>query len=146
MSLSFPRCRVCRCVCVCVAHIHAPYLIKPTMMMMQLTPRFSGELLLCHPQFLLFLFPLICPSEISFFPRSSPLLSSLLLSSPAPPLLLLLLLLIPDFLPLLRWQGDGLSPNKLVHLSIRASVEEVPAIMKLSGRLGAREWWREEGG
>lgn len=48
-----------------------------------------------------------------------------------------------DFLPLLRWQGDGLSPNKLVHLSIRASVEEVPAIMKLSGRLRLREWWRE---
>lgn len=43
-----------------------------------------------------------------------------------------------DFPPLLRWQGDGLSPNKLVHLSIRASVEEVPAIMKLSGRLRQR--------
>lgn len=55
-----------------------------------------------------------------------------------------LVLLSPqDFLPLLRWQGDGLSPNKLVHLSIRASVEEVPAIMKLSGRLQLREWWRE---
>lgn len=75
----------------------------------------------CHSPFYLFLLPLIS-------------LSASLWSCPPPP---------QDFLPLLRWQGDGLSPNKLVHLSIRASVEEVPAIMKLSGRLRLREWWRE---
>lgn len=66
------------------------------------------------------------------------------LLSAVSPLCDLVLLSPLDFLPLLRWQGDGLSPNKLVHLSIRGSVEEVPAIMKLSGRLQLREWWREE--
>lgn len=83
--------------------------------MMQQTSRFSVEPFLSSP----FLTPLLYSS-----PHSSTLLSS------------------EDFLPLPRWQGDGLCPNKLVHLSIRASVE-VPAIMKLSGRWGAWEWWRD---
>lgn len=72
------------------------------------------------------------PAAILHFICFSYLLSAFL------PLCDLVLLSPQDFPPLLRWQGDGLSANKLVHLSIRASVEEVPAIMKLSGRLRQR--------